>query len=429
VSKVEVNGEAQAWSVVEKTRAPGKVLLEWHVTAGSGMALELPVCAGRGAVALDGSSVAVDDPGPVLIPLSAGEHVLSVRLTVSGYERRIACGAPLRLGTADSVDDGLLRLSFPSPHASANGGHAVLFVPLGHDATKAGALLVLLHPWNGSIWTYAAYAELLDEAAKRDVVLLFPSGLGNSLYTAPAEDEVLRAIDATEARLAVDPARVSLAGASMGGAGATTIGFHSPDRFASVTSFFGDSKYDLATYVRPILRDEAGAHLVNALDVVENARNLPVWLIHGEDDHVSPIAQSEMLAHALTQRGFRVRFDRVPGVGHSGTLVARFGRELVALAAAARAPVYPAHVSYRGVRPDDRGAYGVRLERAQGGDVSVDVERTSEGDVTLHEAQNVRAVVLAPGALGVVPNARVLVAPGASAVHLSWTPTPDAGAR
>src|SRR6202142_3858081 len=104
------------------------------------------------------------------------------------------------------------------------------------------------------------------------------------------------ALDQLGRGLAVHPRAVSIAGASMGGAGATTIGFHRPDRFASITSFFGDSKYDLATYVRPILRDEAGAHAVNAADVADNARNVPVWLVHGEDDRVSPIAQSEILA-------------------------------------------------------------------------------------------------------------------------------------
>jgi dienelactone hydrolase len=264
----------------------------------------------------------------------------------------------------------------------------------------------MTHPWNGSIWTYAAYAELLDEAAKRDVVLLFPSGLGNSLYTAPAEDEVLRAIDALEGVVAVDPARVSIAGASMGGAGATTIGFHSPDRFASITSLFGDSKYDLSTYVHAILRDETGARRVNAMDVVENARNVPVWLIHGEDDRVSAIVQSEALAQVMRQRGFAVRFDRIPGAGHEGALVARFAREIVARASELRAATAPARVSYRSVRAEDHGAYGVTLERVHPGDAFVDVERV-EGGLRVHRADNVRAITLAAGAMGLRPGCAV----------------------
>jgi pimeloyl-ACP methyl ester carboxylesterase len=421
IADVEIDGKPSAWSEIEAVRAPGGVELRWRLDGGAGgRAVELPVCAGRGAVVLDGGAVATPDAGPMVVPLSAGEHMLSVHMTVSGYERRIACGEAPRVGTPETVRAGLFRFRFPSPHADAGGGRGVIFLPPAYDARTPGALLVMPHPWNGSIWTYAAYAELLGEAAKRGVVLLFPSGLGNSLYTAPAEDEVLRAIEALKTRVAVDPSRVSIAGASMGGAGATTIGLHSPDRFASVTSFFGDSKYDLATYVKAILRDEAGAHRVNALDVVDNARSVPVWLIHGEDDRVSPIAQSEILARALEQRGFAVHFDRAPGMGHAGALVARFARELVARASEARAPEHPRRVTYRSVCEGDVRAYGVTIARRHAGDAFVDVEGTSDGQVRVHAAENVSAVTLAPGALGVQPGAGVTLEAAAGEVHVAW---------
>jgi pimeloyl-ACP methyl ester carboxylesterase len=408
LGEVEVDGRIVRWGDLETPRAAGSVELRWRLQGeNGGRAVELPVCAGRGAIALDGAPVAAPDAGPVVIPLSAGEHLLSVRVTVSGYERRVACGGAPRVGTPEGMNAGLFRFSFASPSAAAGGGKAVVFLPPGYDPVKPGPMLVLLHPWNGSIWTYAAYAELLDEAAKRGVVLLLPSGLGNSLYTAPAEDEVLRAMAALEALVAVDPARVSIAGASMGGAGATTVGLHHPDRFASVTSFFGDSRYDLSTYVKAILRTEADAHRVNALDVVENARNVPVWLIHGEDDHVSPIAQSEMLAHALQQRGFAVRFDRAPGMGHQGALVAKFARELVALASDARAAEHPRRVSYRSVRAGDVGAYGVTITKAHAGDAFIDVEGASDAAAHVRAAENVRVVTVAPGALGVRSGATV----------------------
>jgi pimeloyl-ACP methyl ester carboxylesterase len=399
ILSVEIAGQVTAWEDLEKPRAPGAVELVWRVrTDAAGESLEVPVCAGRGRVLLDGTAVTPPDAGPLPVPLSAGEHVVSVRVTVSPYEKRVACGEPARLGASESITDGLLRMTFRS--ARAGGGHAVVLVPPrieGSDDARR-AMLVLPHPWNGSIWTYGAYAELLDEAKKRDLVLLFPSGLGNSLYTAAAEDEVLAAIASVETLLPIDPTRVSIAGASMGGAGATTIGFHHPDLFASITSFFGDAKYDLATYVRPILHDEAGAHLVNALDVADNARNVPVWLVHGEDDRVSPIAQSEILARALQARGFAVRFDRVPGMGHAGALFARFARELVARASEARAVAHPARITFRSVRPGDRCAYGVCLEREHGGDAFFDVAWASDGTLRVNRKENVRRITLEGGA-------------------------------
>jgi pimeloyl-ACP methyl ester carboxylesterase len=364
-----------------------------------GLSLQVPHCAGRERVAVDGRDVPAS-PGPVVVPLSAGLHDVLIGIGVSSYERRITCGDRPRLGTAIRALGGFGVLAFSSPWSARGGGRAVAYVPQGHDWRAAAPLLVGLHPWNGSMWTYAAYAQLMREAQARDVLLLMPSGLGNSLYTADAEDEVMRAIRALSDVVAVDERAISLWGASMGGAGATTIGFHRPDRFASVTSFFGDSKYDLSTYVRAILPNEAAAHLVNALDVVDNARDLPVWLIHGERDRTSPIRQSEMLATAMRQRGWHVRFDAVPDTGHSGALVARFLPEVLAVAASARIPEHTSRVTYRSVRASDTCAYGVCIVRAaSSGDAIVDVERRDDTVHLLH-AEGARAVVLSRGALG-----------------------------
>jgi enterochelin esterase-like enzyme len=403
---------------------PGSYELRFRVEVGAEEdALEVPPCAGRGRVLVDGREVPAP-AGPAVVPLGTGTHVAGIVVTVSAYERRIACGERPRIGTEVRTREGLGVLAFASPHASLGGGRAVVYVPPGHDFRKSAPLLVGAHPWNGSIWTYAAYAPLLREARSRDVVLLMPSALGNSLYTADAEDEVLRAIDALAEVVAIDSHAVSLWGASMGGAGATTIGFHHPDRFACVTSFFGDSKYDRATYVRAILRDEAAAHLVNALDVVENARHLAVWLVHGEDDRTSPLRQSEMLARAMRDRGLAVRFDRVPGYGHSGALVARFVAEVVAVAAVARAPASPARVVFRSVRPQDDRAYGVRLVRASAqGDAFVDVERVDD-TVHVRRADGVKAVMLARGALGVDPSAPPPLVDDTHSVDVRWEAAP-----
>jgi pimeloyl-ACP methyl ester carboxylesterase len=391
--------------------------------AADGAVVQVPVCAGRSGARVDGRSIG-EAAGPLVVPLGAGkrDHDVVVFVDVSRYERRIACGERPRSGATTDTNEGLGTLVFDSPRRDRGGGKAVVYVPPGHDLRAPGALLVGLHPWNGGIWTYAAYQELLREAAARDVILLMPSGLGNSLYTADAEDEVLRAIDALSSVVAVRPLDVSVWGASMGGAGATTIAFHHPDRFAAVTSFFGDSRYDRSTYVRSILVDERAAHAVNALDVVENARNLPVWLVHGEDDATSPILQSAMLADALRERGFAVRFDRVPGIGHSGALVARFVAQVVDRAATMHAAAVPGRVSYRSVRAEDVGAYGLHIERAGGGDAFVDVERREDGLHVLR-AEGVSAIALDRGALGAArqaPPPFLVDDAAAGRVRLGW---------
>ena len=405
--------ESVAFTDLGSPRAPAAYTLRLSVT---GEDVRIPHCNGRGTVTIDGTVRDRGSKGPLVLHLG-GEAVHDVRIDVlvSAYEKRIACGERVRAGTAARASDGLSLLRFASPHQGPSAGEAAVFVPRGHDVKRAGALLVGVHPWNGGPWTYAAYRELLEEAQAKDVVLLMPSGLGNSLYTSDAEDEVMRAIGAAMAEVMVDRQRMSIWGASMGGQGATTIGFHRPDRFAFVASYFGDAKFDLSTYVRNLLPTEDAAHKVNPLDVIDNARHVPLWLIHGEDDRTSPIVQSVMLFEAMKKRHFKVDFERVAGMGHEGPLVVKLVRRVVDRAAEARAPLHPSRVSFRSTRSIDTEAYGVRLVRAGERDAFVDIEKREDGIHVLPGTEGVVEIILRPGALGAREGEKVVAEPGVSA--------------
>ncbi len=430
VSHVSVQGAAgpavdMAWTELSAPKLPGLYSLRFQAPSGA-PAVMVPHCNGRERILVDG---AVRDPGskgPLVVPLGGDgrAHEITVEIKASTYEKRIACSAPPRIGPAVTTTDGLSLLRFSSPHAAKGGGAAVVFVPGGHDRTKPSALLVGTHPWNGGPWTYAAYSELLEEAGAKDVVLLMPSGLGNSLYVADAEDEVMRAIDAVGQELAIDRQRVAIWGASMGGAGATTISFHRPDRFAFVASWFGDSRYDLTTYVKGVLGGEDGARRVNALDVLDNARHLPVLLVHGEDDRTSPMKQSTMLFDAMKKAGFTVELHRAPRMGHEGPLVVKHIREVVDRAATAVAPARPSRVSFRSQRSTDTEAYGVKIVRPPGNEereAFVDLERRDDG-IHVLAASGVREIVLARDALGATPDCPVKVDVPGSKVMVRWSP-------
>jgi pimeloyl-ACP methyl ester carboxylesterase len=421
VSLSRENGDARevGWGELAKPKAPAVYSVRFQAR---GQALLVPHCNGREKILVDGRMRDPGSKGPIVLRLGDdADHEITLEVKASSYEKRIACSEPPRVGALVRSTDGLSLLRFASTHAPKGGGEAVVFVPGGHDRTQPAALLVGTHPWNGGPWTYAAYEELIEEAGKRNVVLLMPSGLGNSLYVADAEDEVMQAIDALGRELAVDRQRISIWGASMGGAGATTIAFHHPDRFAFVASYFGDSRYDLTTYVRTILGGEDGARRVNALDVLENARHLPVFLVHGEDDRTSPMKQSTMLDEAMRKAGFEVVLRRAPGMGHEGPLVVKHVREVVDRAALAIAPARPARVSFRSVRATDTEAYGVSLVRAGEGDAFVDVERRSDG-VHVLAAEGVTRIVLAHDALGARGEEPVKYDGRATKAAVQWAP-------
>ena len=417
--------ESVSFTLLGKLLTPGSYTL--HVTM-LGDDVLVPHCNGRGAVTIDGVVRDRGSKGPLLLHLAGegraaeGLHDVRIEVVVSPYEKRIACGERVRVGTAKHAGiEGLSTLTFNSPHTGPSAGQAVVFVPRGHDGKAPGALLVGVHPWNGGPWTYAAYRELLEEAQAKDVVLLMPSGLGNSLYTAEAEDEVMRAIDVVKGVVKVDPQRVSIWGASMGGQGATTIGLHHPDRFAFIASYFGDARFDTAGYVRGILPTPEAAHRVNPLDVIDNARSVPVFLVHGEEDRTSAIRESILLNDALKQRHFNVEFERVPGMGHEGPLVVKYIRRVVDRAADARAPLFPSRVTFRSVRSSDVEAYGVRIVRAGSGDAFVDLERRDDG-VHVLAAEGVSEILLKPGALGATAGAKVVMERGVTAT-VRWVST------
>jgi pimeloyl-ACP methyl ester carboxylesterase len=427
VTRVTIDEATVDWPALARPKKPALYTVSFEAR---GASVEIPHCNGRERVTIDGRIRDPGSKGPLVLPLDGRAemaHEVKVEIRASPYEKRLACSGPPLVGAAIRGADGLATLRFDSPHEGKGGGTAVVFVPGGHDRGKPSALLVGTHPWNGTPWTYAAYAELLEEAGKRDVVLLMPSGLGNSLYVEDAEDEVMRAIDATSRELAIDPQRVSIWGASMGGAGATTIAFHRPERFAFVASYFGDSRYDLTTYVNTILGGEEGARRVNALDVLENGRHLPVLLVHGEDDRISSMKQSTMLYDAMHAAGFEVELVRAQGMGHEGPLVVREIRRVVARAAEARATVHPSRVSFRSVRASDTEAYGVTIRPPRGpsgAPAFVDLELRADG-VHLLAAEGVAEVILAKGALGATdaPSEVPIVydAPGARPV-VRWVP-------
>jgi predicted peptidase len=172
------------------------------------------------------------------------------------------------------------RLYLPSDYATpGTRWPLVLFL---HGAGERGSDLALLDR-----------TGLTKLAAERSLpfVLVAPQVSSEEIWSTPALATLL---DRLVSQLSIDLDRVYLTGLSMGGFGAWDLATTQPERFAALVSISG------------------GGNPVSACRL----RHVPVWLVHGQQDDVIPVEESELLARRLQTCGGRVRLTVYPDAGH-----------------------------------------------------------------------------------------------------------------
>jgi predicted esterase len=125
----------------------------------------------------------------------------------------------------------------------------------------------------------------------------------------------------------IDDDRIYLVGHSMGGHGTWHVGLAHPDLFAAIAPsagwttiqlyapFFLQKSYLFAEPEQLKFREMVMREDVAPL-FLENARNLPVYILHGgADDNVPPI-QGRLMSKYLNDLGYKYVYDEVPGQGH-----------------------------------------------------------------------------------------------------------------
>ncbi|HEX5024654.1 MAG TPA: prolyl oligopeptidase family serine peptidase, partial [Agriterribacter sp.] len=51
-------------------------------------------------------------------------------------------------------------------------------------------------------------------------------------------------------------------------------------------------------------------------------KDFPVWVFHGTDDDVVPVANSRVMVHALRAAGAKVKYTEYPGIKHDSWIKA-----------------------------------------------------------------------------------------------------------
>ncbi|HRN57582.1 MAG TPA: prolyl oligopeptidase family serine peptidase, partial [Agriterribacter sp.] len=97
----------------------------------------------------------------------------------------------------------------------------------------------------------------------------------------------------------VDPRQVYIGGLSMGGFGTFEMLWRKPGLFAAAIPICGGG-------------NPAGAKLYG--------KHFPVWVFHGTDDDVVPVANSRNMVNALKEAGAKVKYTEYPGVKHNSSI-------------------------------------------------------------------------------------------------------------
>ena len=267
---------------------------------------------------------------------SAGE-VITVTVAVDG-----AVGSEQMLSDfGNALAATGIRPALPL-HATAPDGHPVhgwLVLPEG-----AGPHPTLLVVHGGP---HAAYTPaLFDEAqvyagAGYAVVMGNPRGSagygqahGRAVVGALGTvdvDDVLALLDAATARPECDAGRVGVLGGSYGGFMTSWLCSHAPDRFTAAISeravnawdsFAGSS--DIGYYfARAYIGDDRDTQWRTSPLAYSEQIDVPLLIIHSEQDWRCPIEQGQRLFVALKQRGAEVEMLLFPGEGHE---LSRSGR-------------------------------------------------------------------------------------------------------
>lgn len=99
----------------------------------------------------------------------------------------------------------------------------------------------------------------------------------------------------------VDSSRVYIGGLSMGGFGTFEILWRRPALFAAAFSICGGG---------------------NPVSAKLYGKDFPLWVFHGTDDDVVPVANSRVMVNALKAAGAKVRYTEYPGIKHDSWIKA-----------------------------------------------------------------------------------------------------------
>jgi predicted peptidase len=233
---------------------------------------------------------------PKMLVLLAGVCLLSV----VGYEIALPPeeGTTAAVSRAGRVDPA--KNAPPVVPTAEQSLRCLELIPRGYsaDSTRGWPLILYLHGsgWRGDDVESLRRIGFLRKVAQDDDFPFFviaPQCPRGRDWRGLLE-ELNRTLDLTAEKYRIDPDRLYCTGTSMGGYGTWAYAAAYPDKFAAIVPVCGGG----------------------VVDEMESLGHVPIWVFHGANDQIVPIARSAELVAELRRRNSDVRFTIFPLAGH-----------------------------------------------------------------------------------------------------------------
>ena len=216
-------------------------------------------------------------------------------------------------------------------------------LPLGHDESKPGPMIVLPHggPWVRDVWGYDPESQFF---ASRGYLVFRPNYRGSAGYNEAISqqprvefrkmhEDVTDGVRALVAAKIADPAHLAIVGASFGGYLAMCGAAFEPDLYRCAVTIAGVFDWEQAlkddrannpeSFRRYWLRSELGdpkaqREKFEAMSPYLHAKDIriPVLVIHGKEDTNADTGQSRRLVKALKKAGVSHEAMFIADEGH-----------------------------------------------------------------------------------------------------------------
>jgi len=197
-----------------------------------------------------------------------------------------------------------------------------VYVPADFTPKKKWPVILFLHGAgergdDGSVHTQVGIGAAIRQHPERfPCVVVMPQCRRNQVWFGEMEQQALQALAQTMKEFNGDPQRVYLTGLSMGGYGTYYLAARHPGKFAAIAPICGGAVPPPTFPFPPDAATQVPAKQPYAT-IAKRLGKIPVWIFHGDADHVIPVTESRQMAEALRKLGAAVKYTEYPDVNHN----------------------------------------------------------------------------------------------------------------